>query len=157
MTATKNKRKPLLMQSFEVDGPQSRQRFLLGRKISINTCNAQTAWWGPKNAKEWCFLVHGKILSKSKWWHGKRLTRANCECLRRFWGARAQLGMIKSFSALLWTYVVLCNWLGGRWIIRRNQILAWICKWWFGVTKGSRLKTLPVNKFWIVNERDLNF
>ena len=27
MTATKNKRKPLLMQSFEVDGPQSRQDF----------------------------------------------------------------------------------------------------------------------------------
>ena len=153
----KNKRKPLLMQSFEVDGPQSRQRFLLGRKISLNTCNVQTAWWGPKNAKEWCFLVHGKVLSKSKGWHGERLTRANCECLRRFWGARAQLGVIKSFFALLWTYVVLCNWLGGRWIIRRNQILAWICKWWFGVTKGSRLKTLPVNKFWIVNERDLNF
>ena len=68
----KNKRKPLLMQSFEVDGPQSRQRFLLGRKISINTCNAQTAWWGPKNAKEWCFLVHGKVLSKSKGWHGRK-------------------------------------------------------------------------------------
>lgn len=86
-----------------------------------------------------------------------RLTRANCECLRRFWGASAQLGIIKSFSALLWTYVALCNWLGGRWIIRRNQILAWVCKWWFGVTKGPRLKILPVNKFWIVNERDLNF